>query len=457
MYQKESGWKTADSALRSEIFNFSEGYKDFLNTAKTERLACSEAVRLAEANGFCNLEDKESLSAGDKVYFVNRCKNVFLAVIGKEDVERGIHFVIAHVDCPRIDLKQNPLYCDSGLALFKTHYYGGIKKYQWTAIPLALHGVVLTKDGRRVTVSIGEKPEEPVLYISDLLPHLAGEQMQKKASEVISGEALNIIVGSLPADNAEKDAEKEAVLALLSEQYGICEEDFLSAELEAVPAFPARDLGLDRAMVVAYGHDDRVCGYTALQAVLQTENPQKTAVCVLTDKEEIGSMGNTGMKSAFFEYAVALLLEKTTGTYNELMLKRTFRNSQCLSADVSAGVDPTYTEAHEKLNAPYIGRGIVVTKYTGARGKSGTSDAGAELLYDIRTCFDDNNVFWQSGELGKVDGGGGGTIAQYVANLDVDVVDCGVPLLSMHAPLEAASKLDIYMAYKAYHAFYQKA
>lgn len=456
MYQKDSGWKAADKALRDEIFSFSEGYKQFLNTAKTERLACREAVRLAEENGFCNLEEKKTLAAGDRVYLVNRHKNVFLAVIGEEAVTQGIQFVIAHVDCPRLDLKQNPLYCDSGLALFKTHYYGGIKKYQWTAIPLALHGVVLTKDGRRIDVSIGDKPNDPVLCISDLLPHLAGEQMQKKASEIVSGEALNLIVGSLPAENEEKEAEKAAILALLQEQYGICEEDFLSAELEAVPAFSARDLGLDRSMVAAYGHDDRVCGYTALQAILQTEHPQKTAACVLTDKEEIGSMGNTGMQSAFFEYAVALLIEKTAGSYNELMLKRTFRNSKCLSADVSAGVDPTYAEVHEKQNAPFIGRGVVLTKYTGARGKSGTSDAGAEFMHEVRTCFDEGDVFWQSGELGKVDAGGGGTIAQFVANLDVEVVDCGVPLLSMHAPLEVASKLDIYMAFKAYHAFYRQ-
>lgn len=454
MYQKENGWKAADSALRKEIFGFAEGYKDFLNAGKTERLACAEAVRLAEEKGFCNLEEKETLKAGDKVYLVNRHKNVFLAVIGREAIEQGIHFVIAHVDCPRIDLKQNPVYGESGIAMLKTHYYGGIKKYQWTAIPLALHGVVIKKNGERVQVSIGDKPEDPVLCITDLLPHLAVDQMQKKATEVIGGEALNILVGSLPAADAEKDAEKEAILNLLSEQYGICEEDFLSAELEAVPAFAARDLGLDRSFVAAYGQDDRVCAYTALQALFEMENPQKTAVCVLTDKEEIGSMGNTGMRSAFFEYAVATLLEKTSGSYNELLLKRTFRRSECLSADVSAGIDPTYPEVHDKLNAPYIGRGVVLTKYTGSRGKSGTSDANAEFMFKIRRCFDEAEVFWQSGELGKVDCGGGGTIAQYVANLDVEVVDCGVPLLSMHAPMEAASKLDIYMAYRGYRAFF---
>ena len=454
MFQKESGWKAADSVLKSEIFSFSEGYKKYLDKGKTERLAVSEAKRMAEAHGFCELESKESLKPGDKVYIINREKNIFLAVLGKEDLEQGASFIIAHVDSPRMDLKQNPVYSDSGLAMLKTHYYGGIKKYQWTAVPLSLHGVVMTKDGKKIQIDIGDGPEDPMFCITDLLPHLATDQMQKKATEIIGGEALNIVVGSMPAEDAEKDAEKEALLALLSAEYGICEEDFLSAELEAVPAFCARDLGFDRSLVAAYGQDDRVCAYTALAAILETEAPEKTAICVLTDKEEIGSMGNTGMRSAFFEYAMALLLEKSTGKYNELMLKKTFRHSQCLSADVSAGVDPTWPEVHDKLNAPYIGRGVVLTKFTGSRGKSGTSDANAEFVFRVRRCFDEGEVFWQSGELGKVDAGGGGTIAQYIANLDVEVVDCGVPLLSMHAPLEVASKLDIYMAYKAYKAFY---
>ncbi len=454
MFQKDSGWKAADQALKDKIFDFSEGYKDFLNRGKTERLACDVALAMAKEKGFENLEEKTSLKAGDKVYLVNRNKNLFLAIIGQEDVEKGISFVISHVDCPRIDLKQNPVYSDSGLSLFKTHYYGGIKKYQWTAIPLALHGVVMKANGESVAISIGDGPDDPVLYITDLLPHLATDQMQKKATEIIGGEALNILAGSLPDADAEKDAEKAALLKLLEEKYGICEEDFLSAELEAVPAFPAKDVGFDRSMVGAYGHDDRVCAYTSLVAMFETESPKKTAVCLLTDKEEIGSMGSTGMRSAFFEYAVALLLEKAKGSYNELMLKRTFRNSMCLSSDVSAAVDPTYPEVHDKLNAPFFGRGVVLTKYTGSRGKSGTSDANAEFMGLVRHIFDEADVFWQSGELGKVDAGGGGTIAQYVANLDMEVVDCGVPLLSMHAPYELASKLDIYMAYKAYKAFY---
>ncbi len=455
MYMTESGWKQVDKELKEEIFNFAEGYKAFLDAGKTERLACAEAKRLAEVNGFCDLETKETLKTGDKVYLVNRDKSILLAVIGEEALEQGIHFIIAHNDCPRIDIKQHPLYDDSGLAMLKTHYYGGIKKYQWTALPLALHGVVMKKDGTKVQIDIGDKPGDPVFYISDLLPHLATDQMQKKATEVINGEALNVIVGSIPADCAEKDTEKEAVLALLASEFGICEEDFLSAELEAVPALQAKDMGLDRGMIVAYGHDDRVCGYTALSALFAAKSPKKTAVCVLTDKEEIGSMGSTGMRSAFFEYAVALLIEKTTGQYNELMLKRTFHHSKCLSADVNGGMDPNYPEVNDKLNAAYIGRGLVITKYTGSRGKSGTSDADAEFVAEVRRCFDDAGVLWQTAELGKVDGGGGGTIAQFVANLDVDVLDCGVALLSMHAPMEAASKLDVYMAYKGYKAFFE--
>lgn len=454
MYQKESGWKTVDQAQKEKIYSFSEGYKTYLDKGKTERLACSTALEMAKACGFENLEEKESIAAGDKVYIVNRDKNLFLAIIGQEDVEKGISFVISHLDCPRIDLKQNPVYSDSGLSLFKTHYYGGIKKYQWTAIPLALHGVVLKANGEKIEISLGDEPGDPVLCITDLLPHLATEQMQKKATEIITGEGLNILAGSLPDENSEKDAEKEALLKLLSEKYDISEEDFLSAELEAVPAYPAVDVGFDRSMVGAYGHDDRVCVYTSLMALLETENPVKTAVCLLTDKEEIGSMGATGMRSAFFEYAVALLIEKSTGEYNELKLKRTFKNSMCLSSDVCAGVDPNFPDVHEKMNASYMGRGVVLMKYTGARGKYDTSDANAEFMNVVRRCFDGAEVCWQTAELGKVDLGGGGTIAQYVANLNMDVVDCGVPLLSMHAPFEIASKFDIYMAYKAYVAFY---
>ena len=449
---KSNAWNAANS--KDEIMIFCDKYIDFLNSSKTERVCVRKCINLAEKAGFKHFESMDTLNAGDKVYMLNRGKNIVLAVIGTDDVLNGLSIVASHIDSPRLDLKPVPLYEDSNLTLFKTHYYGGIKKYQWTAIPLSIIGVVVKKDRSIIEVNIGENDGDPVFTVTDLLPHLAQDQMQKKATEIIGGEALNILAGSLPDADAEQDAEKAALLKLLEEKYGICEEDFLSAELEAVPAFPAKDVGFDRSMVGAYGHDDRVCAYTSLMALFETESPKKTAVCLLTDKEEIGSMGSTGMRSAFFEYAVALLLEKSTGSYNELMLKRTFRNSMCLSSDVSAAVDPTYPEVHDKLNAPFFGRGVVLTKYTGSRGKSGTSDANAEFMGLIRHIFDEAGVFWQSGELGKVDAGGGGTIAQYVANLDMEVVDCGVPLLSMHAPYELASKLDIYMAYRAYKAFY---
>lgn len=454
-YETKNGWKSADEAQKQEIFRFSEDYIRFLNEGKTERLACAETVRRAEAAGFCRFESKESLKPGDKVYFVNRDKNIYLAVIGEEDIREGIRFVIAHIDSPRMDLKQNPLYEDSDMTLLKTHYYGGIKKYQWTALPLALAGVIYTRDGKKVEVRIGDRPGDPVFCITDLLPHLADAQMQKKATQIVEGENLNILIGSIPDADSEKEEFKQAMLKLFHEKYGIEEEDFVSAELEAFPAASACDVGFDRSMVGGYGQDDRVCAYTALEAILQLQSCQKTAVCVLVDKEEIGSMGNTGMRSAFFEYATASLIEKLTGSYHELMLKRTFRNSSCLSSDVSAAVDPSYPEVNEKKNAAFLGRGIVITKYTGARGKSGTSDANAEFVSEIRRLFNENNIVWQSAELGKVDAGGGGTIAQYVANLDLDVLDCGVALLSMHAPFEIASKLDVYMAYRAYRAFYR--
>lgn len=454
-YETKNGWESMTAEQEKAVFDFSKGYMSFLDAGKTERLACRESVRLAEANGFYNLETLASLKPGDRVYLVNRDKSVYLAVIGSEDILSGINFVISHIDSPRIDLKQNPLYEDGEMALFKTHYYGGIKKYQWTALPLSLIGVVALQNGETIDISIGEDDGDPVFCISDLLPHLATKQMQKKLHEGIDGEALNIIIGSKPDAASEKEKFRETVLKLLNEKYGIVEEDFMSAELEAVPNLKARDVGLDRSMIGAYGHDDRVCAYTSLMALLEEKAPLRTAVCVLTDKEEIGSMGNTGMRSAFFEYATALLIEKTKGSYNELMLKKTFRNSDCLSSDVNAAFDPTYPEVNDRKNCAYLSHGIVITKYTGSRGKSGTSDASAEFVAKVRRIFNENDVLWQAAELGKVDEGGGGTIAQYVANLDVNVIDCGVALLSMHAPYEIASKLDIYMAYKAYKAFYK--
>lgn len=454
-YSTKNAWETFDSAEKEKVFSFCEDYKKFLNDAKTERLATKEAIKIAKENGFCDLAEKDTLKAGDKIYFTNRNKNVLLATIGKEDILNGINFIISHIDSPRIDIKQNPLYEDCDLSLFKTHYYGGIKKYQWTALPLSLMGTVFLADGTEVEISIGENEGDPVFCISDLLIHLADKQMQQKIFEAFKGETLNIIIGSQPDEASEKDKFKMAVLKILNEKYSMTEEDFVSAELEAVPALKASDVGIDRSLIGSYAHDDRVCAYTSLRALLEADSPEKTSVCLLVDKEEIGSMGNTGMRSAFFEYAVATIINKLKGTYSELMLKETFRNSSCLSADVNGAMDPYYQDAFEKQNAAICGRGIVITKYTGARGKSGTSDANAEFVFKIRNIFNKENIVWQSAELGKTDAGGGGTIAQYVANLDVDVLDCGVALLSMHAPFELASKADVYMAYKAYKTFYE--
>ncbi len=448
----KNGWQVIDETEKTEVFRFCEGYITYLNRAKTERLAVSEAIKMAEEAGFCDVNSKEKLHPGDKVYFNNRNKGLYLAVIGKEDITAGINFVVAHVDSPRLDLKSNPLYEDSDIALLKTHYYGGIKKYQWTSMPLSLIGVVYKKDGTKVEICIGEDDNDPMFCVSDLLPHLASGQMQKKATEFIEGESLNIIIGSIPKD-VEKDKFKTAIMQLLHEKYDITEEDFVTAEIEAVPAFRAKDMGLDRSMVGGYGQDDRVCAYTALRAVCEAEKPEKTVACVLVDKEEIGSMGNTGMRSSAFVYATALIISKCKEDYNEFTKLQTFRNSKCMSADVNAAVDPNYPEVNEKNNAAFFGHGPVLTKYTGARGKYDSSDANAEYMSAVRTVFDQNGVVWQTGELGKVDVGGGGTIAQYAANLDIDVVDCGTALLSMHAPLEVASKFDIYMTYKAYKAF----
>ena len=451
--ENKNGWEVTTEAEKKAIFEFCEGYRNFIDNSKTERLAVKSAVNLAKEYGFVDLNSVEQLKAGDKVYFVNREKSVYLAVIGKEDITNGINFVIAHLDAPRIDIKANPLYESGELALLKTHYYGGLRKYQWITLPLSLIGVVYKKDGSRIDINVGEDENDPVFYITDLAPHLAKDQAQKKMAECIEGENLNIIIGSMTADS-EKDKFKTSVINILNEKYGICEEDFQCAELEVVPATKARDIGFDRSLLGAYAHDDRVCSYTALKALCDTEVPEKTIACVLVDKEEIGSMGNTGMKGAAFEYITAMLIAKSKSDYNELMKMTLFRNSCCLSGDVTTAFDPNFPEVNDKLNAAYLGHGVSVAKYTGARGKYDTSDASAEFVAKVAKCFNENNVMWQMAELGKVDQGGGGTIAQYVANLDVDVLDCGTALLSMHAPVEVASKYDIYMTYKAYKAFY---
>ena len=429
--------------------SFCEDYKTFLDAAKTEREAVEYTVKLLEEKGFVEYKTGMTLKAGDKVYRNNRGKAVLIATIGKEDIRNGVKLCAAHIDSPRLDLKQNPLYEDNEMALFKTHYYGGIKKYQWAVIPLALHGVIIKADGTSVKVTIGEDEGDPVFCINDLLPHLAADQMKRNLAQGIKGEELNIVVGSRPfKEDGLSEAVKLNIMKILNEKYGIVEDDFLSAELEAVPAFKAKDIGFDRSLIGAYGHDDRVCAYTALMAAVNCTNPEKTAVTVLTDKEETGSDGNTGLQSAYLKYFIADLAAEFGAEGREVL-----SNSECMSADVNAAFDPTFPDVLEKRNCAYINYGVCVTKFTGARGKSGTSDASAEFVGKIRRLLDENGVIWQTGELGKVDMGGGGTVAAYIANLNVDTIDVGVPVLSMHAPFETVSKIDVYMAYKAFEAF----
>lgn len=429
---------------------FCEDYKCFLDKAKTEREAVIRTVEMAEQAGFEKYQPDKKYSAGDKFYFVNREKAVILTVMGKETLDKGIRLAAAHIDSPRLDLKQNPLYEDKELCLFKTHYYGGIKKYQWTTVPMSLHGVIVKGDGEKVTVNIGEDANDPVFCVTDLLPHLADAQMKRPSTQLVKGEELNLLIGSRPfKDDKVSHKVKLNIMAILNEKYGITEDDFISAELEAVPAFKASDVGFDRSMVGAYGQDDRVCAYTALKAILDCENPEKTCMTVLTDKEETGSDGNTGLNSSYLPYFISDLARNYGYDGRNVMSA-----SECLSADVNAAVDPTFIEPFEVRNASHINYGVVATKFTGARGKSGTSDASAEFVGRVRMLFDKNDVIWQTGELGKVDGGGGGTVAQYIANLDFDVIDVGVPVLSMHAPFEVTSKLDTYMAYKAFSVFF---
>ncbi len=435
---------TAEELAQADAY--CEGYKHYLDCAKTEREAVTEAIRLAEEQGFCAYRRGMTLAEGDKVYYNNRGKSLFLAVIGTNPMAEGVSIAAAHIDSPRLDLKPNPLYEDQGFAYFDTHYYGGIKKYQWVAMPLSLHGVLVKKDGSAVTVAIGDQEQDPVFCVTDLLPHLAADQMKRNASEIVKGEDLNILIGSRPfLGDDSSEAVKLNILNLLFEKYDITEEDFLSAELEAVPAHNARDVGFDRSMVGAYGHDDRVCAYPALTAIFALEKPAYTAVTVLADKEEVGSDGNTGMQSAALSNFIADLAAAfdTEG-------RHVLQNSLCLSADVNVAFDPIYPEVVERRNCAFLNRGVVLTKYTGARGKSGTSDASAELMGFFRRNMDENSVLWQIGELGRVDIGGGGTVAKYIANLDVNTVDLGVPVLSMHAPFEIVSKTDVYMAHKAF-------
>lgn len=431
---------------------FCEEYKNFLNKAKTEREAVVYVLEKAKKNGFVEFDRAKKYNAGDKIYYNNRGKSIILAVIGKKGLESGTRLSAAHIDSPRLDMKQNPLYEDTEIAYFKTHYYGGVKKYQWTAIPLSLHGVIVKRDGTKAYVNVGEDDNDPKFVVTDLLPHLAAEQMKRTLADGIRGEELNILIGSRPfKDDEASEKVKLNIMNILFEKYGIIESDFLSAELEAVPAFKSCDIGFDRSMIGSYGHDDRVCAYPAAEAIFNIENPEYTAITVLTDKEEIGSDGNTGLNSSYLKYFVADLANTQDVNYHTVL-----SNTHCLSADVNAAFDPTFPDVSERRNASYINKGVVITKYTGSRGKAGTSDASAEYMGKIRSMLDGAEVVWQSGELGKVDAGGGGTVAMYLAALDIDVVDLGVPVLSMHAPFEVVSKLDVYMAYRAFKTFFEE-
>ena len=450
-YQQKNGYDLIDAEESRLAFAYCEGYKQYLNASRTEREAVREAIAIAEAEGFVPYVPGIALKAGDRVYHSNRGKALMLAVIGEKPLSEGCVIAGAHVDCPRLDLKQVPMYEDTEMAFFKTHYYGGIKKYQWVAIPLELHGVVALKNGDLIDVVIGRDPEDPQFVITDLLPHLAADQMKKTLAEGITGEGLNILIGSMPYDDEGKDRVKLAILSLLYDDYGITEEDFLSAELVATPAFEARDIGLDRSLIGGYGHDDRVCAYAELRAILDLKTPSRTAVCILADKEEIGSEGVSGMKSRAFE----TFMEDLCASQG-VALRRCFEKSFCISADVCNAFDPNFPEVSEKRNEAKVNYGMGICKYTGARGKSGTSDASAEIVAHLRRLFADNGVVWQLVELGKVDQGGGGTIAKFMAERNIDTIDAGVPVLSMHAPFEVVSKFDCWMTYKGVLAAYNE-
>ncbi len=474
--ERKNAWKKYSDDERTNVFEFAEGYRQFITKCKTERECTKEFVKKAEENGFKELgeliQNGKKLKAGDRVYAENMGKAMALFIVGSKPIEEGMNILGAHIDSPRLDIKQNPLYEDSDIAYLDTHYYGGVKKYQWVTMPLALHGVIIKKDLSCIEISIGEKDDEPVFCITDLLPHLAADQMEKKANKFINGEDLNVLIGNMPKpedggksvdgtlvedeDKATKDAVKNNILAILKDQLGMDEEDFLSAELEVVPAGPARDCGFDRSMIMGYGQDDRVCAYPSFMAMLDIDVPENTSVCLLVDKEEIGSVGATGMHSKFFENCVAEMIN-LTNDYSELKVRRAMTNSMMLSSDVSAAFDPNFASAFEKKNAAQFGRGLVFNKFTGARGKSGSNDANPEYIALLRDVMDKNNVAFQTAELGKVDQGGGGTIAYILANYGMKVIDSGVAVLSMHAPWEITSKADIFEAYKGYVAFLKDA
>ncbi|WP_291651302.1 aminopeptidase [Clostridium sp.] len=456
---KKNPWLKYTGDKKEELFDFCKGYIDYMSLCKTERECVLTSVDMAIALGYRDLEEViengETLKSGDKIFINNKDKALALFLIGEEPIEKGMRIIGSHVDSPRLDLKQNPLYEDSNLAMMETHYYGGVKKYQWVTLPLALHGVVVKKDGTKIDVVIGEDNNDPVVGISDLLIHLSADQLQKKANVVIEGEDLNLLVGNMPLEGCEKDAVKANILNILKEKYNFEEEDFLSAEIEVVPAGRAREYGLDRSMIMAYGQDDRVCAYTSLMALLDLDKSKYTSVVLLVDKEEVGSNGATGMHSKFFENVVAEVMDRL-GEYSSLKLRRALANSKMLSADVTAAYDPNYPSVMEKKNSAYFGKGLVFSKYTGARGKSGCNDANPEFMAWLRNVMDKNDVLFQTAELGKVDQGGGGTIAYILAEYNMEVIDCGVALQNMHAPWEVSSKLDIYETMRGYKAFLEE-
>jgi len=461
LYDKKNAWDNSNTANKKEILKFCNEYKKFLDISKTEREFVDNTLPLLKSNGYVSIKelyDKNlKLSPGDKVYLVKDSKTIAMAVIGKEKIENGINMIGSHIDSPRLDLKPVPLYEDSEISMLKTHYYGGIKKFHWVATPLALHGVIHKTNGEKINITIGEAKDDPVFVISDILPHLAKDQYSKKIGEAIPAENLNVIIGSIPLkDDKASDKVKIAIMKLLNEKYGIVEKDFTNAEIEIVPALKAKDVGLDRGMIGAYGHDDRICSYTGLQAILSTNTINKTTLLYLSDKEEIGSVGSTGAQSDFLEYFVSLISNKLIKDCNDLNIKNVLYNSTMLSGDVNAGFDPNYKNAFESNNSTYLGKGVGISKYTGSRGKSGASDASSELMFKITNLLDKNNITWQVGELGKTDQGGGGTIAKFAAKLGIDVLDIGIPLLNMHSPFEIASKVDIYMCYLAFKTFYEK-
>ncbi|MFW6238617.1 MAG: aminopeptidase [Halanaerobiales bacterium] len=453
-FATKNAWLEMENAEIEEIMSYSQEYADFLSANKTEREFVESAVELLRKEGFRPLENTDNLEAGDRIYSVNRGRQIFIAVIGENDLREGVRLLGSHIDSPRLDLKPNPLYEDGEMALLDTHYYGGIKKYQWVTIPLALHGLVVREDGSKLEVNIGEEDDDPVFYISDILPHLGKEQMKKKMSKAITGEDLNVIIGSRPVDDDDEGKKiKKQILALLQDKYDITGEDFVSADLQIVPALETRDVGFDRGLLAGYGHDDRVCSYAALQAILDVEMPEYTAVTLLVDKEEIGSMGNTGMQSRYFENTVAHMVSSYYGEYDELAFRELLHNTEALSGDVNAAYDPDFAGVFAKNNSSYLNKGIVLTKYTGARGKAGGSEATAEFVGKVRALFNEAGIIWQIGELGKVDKGGGGTIAKFLANYSMEVIDSGPPVLSMHSPYELVSKVDIYNTYLGYSVF----